>query len=51
MDKQPSKLQLAIDEVKASGFGEVVFRVVVKNGKVEYTSISKQSIYRKLTGE
>ena len=49
--KQPSKLQLAIDEVKANGFGEVIFRVVIKNGHVDYTQITKQNTYKKLTGE
>lgn len=51
MDKQPSKLQLAIDEVKAAGFGEVIFRVVIQSGHVAFTEITKKNTYKKLTGD
>jgi len=45
-EAQIERFKKLLQELIAEGFGEVVFRVVVKGSKVDYISLSKSSTYK-----
>ena len=43
---QIERFKKLLQELLTEGYGKVVWEVVVKNGKIEYTSLTKSSTYQ-----
>lgn len=51
MEFQIERFKKLIEEGVAEGYGEVNFKVVIKQGKIDYISLTKSNIFKILNKE